>query len=114
MGIKLDRAVNERTGMIRAEENEREGAVKSLRACSLGKESAVSKASQSRIMWAKARSSRNLNIASFLVLSPTSPFMLGDAATCLDTGLEQVWLQTMIRDHVLVCRVITFPAVCLI
>lgn len=48
MGITLDQAVSERIGMIRAEENEWEGAVRSLRACSLGRESAVSKASQSR------------------------------------------------------------------
>lgn len=48
MGITLDRAVSKRIGMIRAEENEWEGAVKSLRACRLDKESAVSKASQSR------------------------------------------------------------------
>lgn len=48
MGITLDQTVSERIGMIRAEENAWEGAVKSLRACSLGKESAVSKASQSR------------------------------------------------------------------
>lgn len=98
MGITLDWAVNERIGMIRAEESEWEGVVKSLRASSLGKESQSPRLLKGGMMGATARSSRNLNIAFFLVFPPTSPFMIGDTATCLDTGLEQVWLQTMIRD----------------
>lgn len=52
----------------------------------------------------------NLDLASFLILPPASPSVLGDITTLGDTGLEQDGLQKMVRDEtlVIVWPVLTF------
>lgn len=49
----------------------------------------------------RARPSRNLDLASFLVLPPASPAIPGNTATLWDSGLEQGGLQTMARDEIM-------------
>lgn len=101
------RTVSEQeAGTTRAEEGEQEGTVRSLRACSLAKESAVPRASQSRDNVGQGQAFQELGSC----LPFTSLSIPGDTTTLLDTGLTRLTSNSGWRlDHVLVREVITVP-----
>lgn len=91
---------SKRVGLTRAGEDAQEGESQFPESMQPGwlQEAWFPRLLKAGMLWGKARPSRSLDLASFLVLPPESPAVPGNTATLWDSGLEQGGLQTMARD----------------